>query len=144
MKPIPRTIENTRVQDETLLKPGDRETAQDDHTDEFSANYCHSVTPKVLITSSDRPSLRTHLFMRELQNCIPNSDIKLRCGVNIKKILPLAARKGYSAAMIVNEDRKLPNALLIVHLPEGPSMYFKLSSFKRSYDIKVSFPTAIQ
>ena len=114
------------------------ETVEDDHTDEFSSYFNHKYLPKVLITSSERPSLKTHLLMRELSMCIPHSDIKLRSGSNIKKFLPDAVSRGYTDLLIINEDRKMPNGLLIVHLPEGPSAHFKLTSFKRGYDIKVS------
>ena len=76
--------------------------------------------------------------MKEIKKCIPNSDIVPRCGNDLKKITPVAEGKGYTALIVVNEDRKAPNGLLVVHLPEGPSAYFKLTSFKRGYDIKVS------
>ena len=139
---MPRTIENTAILDETVLLPDDKEVAQDDKTDEFSMNFCSSPSPKVLITSSNRPSLKSHLFMRDLSKCIPNSCIRLRRGIDVKKLLPVAARRGYSAVVVVNEDRKIPDGLLMVHLPEGPSMHFKVTSFTRGYDIKVSLITA--
>lgn len=135
---VPRTIENTAILDETVLLPDDKEVNQDDKTDEFSLNFCASASPRVLITSSNRPSLKSHLFMRELSKCIPNSCIRLRRDIDVKKLLPVAARRGYTAVVIVNEDRKIPNGLLIIHLPEGPSMHFKMTSFTRGYDIKVS------
>lgn len=134
---MPRTIENSRVLDETV-HCGDQEVLQEDLTDELSDNFPSSSVPKVLITSADRPSLKSHLFMRELSNCIPNSDVRLRKGVDIKKFLPHASRRGYTMVMVVNHDRKIPNGLLLIHLPNGPSMHFKVTSFKRGYDIKVS------
>lgn len=134
-KETPKTIESSRVSDETVISPGE-DIIQ---TDEFSANFRNSVIPQVLITSSDRPSLKTNLLMKELQKCIPNSDIKLRKGADIKKFLPLASRRGYTVVVVIHEDRKIPNGLLVVNLPEGPSAYFRLTSFKRGYDIRVSF-----
>ncbi len=126
--------------DETLFQSNDAEIVHEDNTDEFSIS---AAEPKVLITSSDRPSLRSHLLMKELNKCIPNSTIKVRRGINIKKIISPAINEGYTAILIVNEDRKLPNGLLMINLPEGPSAYFKLSSFRRGYDIKVSFDSLI-
>ena len=120
------------------MLPDDKEGLQDDVCDEFAAYFHHSAVPKVLITSSHKPSLKSHLFMKEIKKCIPNSDIVPRCGNDLKKIIPAAEGKGYTALIVVNEDRKLPNGLLVVHLPKGPSAYFKLTSFKRGYDIKVS------
>lgn len=75
--------------------------------------------------------------MKELHKCVPNSDIRLRNNTCIKKIAIQATSKGYTSIIIVNEDMKMPNGLLIIHLPEGPSALFKLSSFTRGYDIKV-------
>jgi len=37
---------------------------------------------------------------------------------------------------VVNENRKNPNGLLVVNLPEGPTAHFKLSSIKLSKKIK--------
>ncbi len=133
-KEVPKTIENSKIVNETTLLPNDEELLQDDKTDEF---YDHSIIPKVVITSSSRPCLKSHLLMKELSRCIPNSDVRLRSCSNIKKIIPMAVGRGYTDILVVNEDRKIPNGLLLVHLPEGPSAFFKLTSFKRGYDIRV-------
>lgn len=137
---MPKTIENCRVPDETIVLPDDEETLQDEKTDEFSSYFDRRVTPKVLITSANKPSLKTHLFMRELYKCIPNSEVRLRRSTEIKKIVVQAVEREYTDILVVNEDRKLPNGLLIVHLPEGPTAHFKVTSFKRGYDIRVSPP----
>lgn len=136
-KEIPKTIETCRIPDETIVLPDDEETLQDEKTDEFSAYFDRRVTPKILITSVDKPSLKSHLFMRELCKCIPNSDARLRRGTELKKAVVQATERGYTDILVVNEDRKIPNGLLIVHLPDGPTAHFKVSSFKRGYDIKV-------
>lgn len=135
---MPKTIENCRVPDETVVLPDDEETLQDEKTDEFSAYFDCRVSPKVLITSADKPSLKTHLFMRELCKCIPNSEVRLRRGTDVKKIVVQAVEREYTDMLVVNEDRKLPNGLLVVHLPEGPTAHFKVTNFKRGYDIRVS------
>ena len=38
---------------------------------------------------------------------------------------------------VFNEDRKQINGLLLVHLPDGPTAQFRLSSLVLSADIKV-------
>lgn len=125
-----------RIADETRILD-DSEVTQDDNTDEFAAYFDCTIPSKVLITSSERPSLKSHLLMKELKKCIPNSDIRLRNNIEVKKIIPQAISRDYTNILIINEDRKMPNGLLIVHLPEGPSALFKLSSFRRGYNIKV-------
>ena len=134
---MPKTIENTRVPDETIVLPDDDEVLQDERTDEFASYFDRTITPKVLITSANRPSLQTNLFMKELQKCIPNSVVRVRHGIDVKKIVPQAVAREFTDVLVVNEDRKAPNGLLVIHLPEGPTAHFKLTSFRRGYDIKV-------
>ena len=75
--------------------------------------------------------------MRELNNCIPNSEVRQRKAVDLKKLVPEAIKREFTDILAVNEDRKLPNGLLLIHLPDGPTAHFKLTSFHRGYDIKV-------
>ena len=139
-KQVPKTLENTRILDETIVLPDDEEILQDEKTDEFAGYFDCKITPKVLIISVTKPSSKTHLLMRELKKCIPNSEIRQRWGIDLKKIIPQAVEREYTDILVVNEDKKIPNGLLIIHLPEGPTAHFKLTSFKRGYEIKVRSP----
>lgn len=47
--------------------------------------------------------------MEELQRIIPNSEVRVRKGFDLKKIIPQATEKGFTALVVVNEDRKLPS-----------------------------------
>ena len=123
--------------DGPVVSLDDKETLQDEANDEFSGHFSCISSPKVLVTSSIRPSLKTHLLIREFCYCIPNSSILLRTGFDLKKLVSEANSRDYTDIIIINEDRKIPNGILIVHLPEGPSAHFKLSSFRRGYEIKV-------
>ena len=51
--------------------------------------------------------------MEELHRVIPNSEIRVRKGLDLKKIIPQAKEKGFTALIVVNEDRKVPSILLI-------------------------------
>ena len=73
---MPRTIENTREVDETLVLPDDEEVRQDEKTDEFASYFEDRVTPKVLLLTVRKPSGRTVLLLSELNKCIPNSEFK--------------------------------------------------------------------
>ncbi|XP_068676384.1 ribosome production factor 1-like [Montipora foliosa] len=135
-KQVPKTLENTRVFDETVVEVHDEEVLIDEEADEFAAYFRREVTPKVLITSSDRSKVKTVQFMKELQKIIPNSEVRLRKGLDLKKIIPQAKEKGFTAMVVVNEDRKLPNGIVITHLPNGPTAHFKLTSVKLGKEIK--------
>lgn len=39
--------------------------------------------------------------------------------------------------IVLNEDRKSLNGLLLIHLPDGPCAQFRLSNLKLGKDIKV-------
>ena len=51
--------------------------------------------------------------MEELQRIIPNSEIHVRKGLDLKKIIPQAKEKGFTALIVVNEDRKVPSIFSI-------------------------------
>jgi ribosome production factor 1 len=52
---VPRTIENTRIRDETTVGRDDVETLQDVAVDELST-YFAGKAPKILITTNTHPS----------------------------------------------------------------------------------------
>ncbi|CAH3030609.1 unnamed protein product [Porites evermanni] len=135
-KQVPRTIDNTRVADDTIVEPEDHEVRNDEESDQLATYFRCEMVPKVLITSSDRSKLKTVRFMEELQRLIPNSEIRVRKGLDLKKIIPQAKEKGFTALIVVNEDRKVPNGVVISHLPDGPTAHFKLSSIKLGKEIR--------
>ena len=61
------------------MVPDDEEVMQDEKTDEFAAYFEHVTTPKVLLLSGTKPSSKTVLLLRELNNCIPNSEFRCVC-----------------------------------------------------------------
>jgi ribosome production factor 1 len=112
--------------------------ALDEGVDEMASYFNRETTPKVLITTSDRPSQRTNKFCKELKKCIPNSEIYYRRGLDLKKIIPQAITRSYTDVIIVNEDQKKPNGLIISHLPEGPTARFRVSNVVFAKEIKKS------
>ncbi|KAJ7358765.1 Ribosome production factor 1 [Desmophyllum pertusum] len=135
-KQVPRTIDNTRVADETIVEPHDDEVINDEENDELATYFKCEVIPKVLITSSDRSKVKTVQFMEELKRIIPNSEVRVRKGLDLKKIIPQAKEKGFTALVVVNEDRKSPNGIIVSHLPDGPTAHFKLTNVKLGKDVK--------
>lgn len=92
--------------------------------------------PKMLVTTSKHCSKNTYAFAAELIDTFPNADFNRRNGnYTIKEIAGFAANRGYTDLMVVNEDRKQPNALSLVHLPAGPTYYFTLSSIQLAAEI---------
>ncbi|KAI2808708.1 hypothetical protein RDWZM_005918 [Blomia tropicalis] len=135
-KQTPKTIESTRVPNEDLVQPGDEEVEIDESLDEMSSYFKKEIEPKILITTDDNPHTKTIKFCRELRNTIPNSEFRFRKKASIKKMVKCATDLGYTDILIVNEDWRKPNALLHIHLPCGPTAYYRLSSIRYCKEIK--------
>uniref|UniRef100_A0A7N9AR24 Ribosome production factor 1 n=1 Tax=Mastacembelus armatus TaxID=205130 RepID=A0A7N9AR24_9TELE len=135
-KEVPKTIENQRVYDETTVDPEDEEVAFDEGTDEFSAYFNGLTNPKVLITTSDRPRGRTVRFCEQLATVIPNAHVYYRRGLALKRIIPQCIARNFTYLMVINEDRKMPNGMVLCHLPDGPTAHFKVSSVRLRKEIK--------
>ncbi|KII87521.1 hypothetical protein PLICRDRAFT_177264 [Plicaturopsis crispa FD-325 SS-3] len=149
---VPRTLDNMREFDPSILtadpststppadpsssasQPRD-EAAADIASDPFSAYFSSSddpmLPPKVLITTSPKASKGTYEFCDELVGVFPGAEFirrKKGKGFELGRIAGWAADRGYQHLCVVNEDMKKANAITLVHLPNGPTAYFKLSS----------------
>ncbi|CAH8314245.1 unnamed protein product [Eruca vesicaria subsp. sativa] len=135
-KMIPKTIENTREADETVCRPDDEQLFADIDADEFNPVLRREVTPKVLLTTCRFNSTRGPALISELQSVIPNSDYRKRGTYDLKKIVEYATKKDYTSLIVVHTNRREPDALLIIGLPNGPTAHFKLSDLVLRKDIK--------
>ncbi|KAM9290520.1 ribosome production factor 1-like [Gastrophryne carolinensis] len=135
-KPVPKTIENQRVYDETTVDPADEEVAFDEATDEFAPYFNKQTTPKILVTTSDRPRGRTVKFTEQLSSIIPNSHVYYRRGLALKKIIPQCIARDFTDLIVINEDRKIANGLVLSHLPDGPTAHFKMSNVRLRKEMK--------
>ncbi|MCL4123859.1 UNVERIFIED_CONTAM: hypothetical protein GTU68_024150 [Idotea baltica] len=136
VKKIPHTIESKREVESYIPENDDEDILQEESMDKYADYYSKKYEPKVLITTSEKVHGRTVRFVKELSLTIPNADVQWRNRASVKKVVKLATEKGYTDVLIVNEDHRLPNGLLIIHLPDGPTACFKLSNVKTCKDIK--------
>jgi len=147
---VPKTLDNMREFNPTMITadpadsnaPEDPESSRDIAEDPFAAYFQPSENPmapqKVLITTSPRSTKTTYEFCEELVSIFPGAELirrKKGKGFEIGRIAAWAANRGYNNMIVVNEDRKTPNAITFIHLPEGPSAYFKLTSVIPSHKI---------
>jgi len=132
----PKTIDNQREKEDTMVDPTDAEVILDEDTDELSAYFKDRKTPKVLITTCDKPRSRTMKFAKQLQKSIPNSFVFYRKGLPIKKIVPQCVEKEFTDIIVINEDRKTPNGMLLCHLPDGPTAHFKITNVRLRREIR--------
>ena len=115
------------------------------------------LPPKVLITASSKSTKVAFDFCEELVGVFPGSEFirrKKNKGFEIGRIAGWAGGRGYTSMMVVNEDRKkcsacskvskclwfntnLSDAITLIHLPSGPTAYFKLTSVQLTKEIYV-------
>ncbi|GAQ92210.1 Ribosomal RNA processing Brix domain protein [Klebsormidium nitens] len=134
-KKIPRTIEGTREVDDTLVRPDDQELQAEEAQDEFSGHFARAVAPKVLVTTCRRPSKGLLRFVAELLGLLPGAHFYKRADYAVKQMVQYATARGFTALLVLHENRKRPNGLLLVSLPAGPTAHFRLSSLKLRADI---------
>ncbi|XP_047341668.1 ribosome production factor 1 [Impatiens glandulifera] len=132
---IPRTIENTREFDETVCEPDDELFAGND-ADEFNSILGRERTPKILITTCRFNSTRGPAFISELISVIPNAHYYKRGTYDLKKIVEYAKKKDFTSLIVVHTNRREPDALLVMALPDGPTAHFKISNLILRKDIK--------
>jgi len=133
---VPRTLDNTREADETVVKPEDEEVKADEQHDEFANYFSGDRIPKICITTSYRATKLCFDFIKDLLIVFPNSFFYERKHFPLKKIVEEASTKGWTDLIIIHEDKKKLNSLTIIHLPHGPTAFFKLTSLELSQDIK--------
>ncbi|KAK9449231.1 anticodon-binding protein [Limtongia smithiae] len=125
-KNVPTTIESMRVYDETLgaeIEGGDE--------DEFAGYFSDKIPPKVLITTSPHARHEAHELAEHLVGVVPNAEfVKRGTKFSVKEISQFCINRAYTDLIVISEDKKTVNGLTIVHLPEGPTMFFSLSSLR--------------
>ncbi|KAI6023584.1 anticodon-binding protein [Pisolithus microcarpus] len=149
---VPKTLDNTREHDSSMLPTSkhpagsstvrieelNADLASDAFAPYFNFTDDPHLPPKVLVTTSPKASRATYDFCDELVGVFPGAEYVRRKkgkGFELGRIVGWAARRGYKHMLVVNEDMKKPNAITFIHLPNGPTAYFKLSSVELTKQI---------
>ena len=99
--------------------------------------YCWAGVedPKIMITTSHDPSSRLKMFVKELRLVFPNAQRLNRGNYEMKQLLDACRANGVTDFVIVHEHRGQPDALIVSHLPYGPTAYFNISDVVMRHDI---------
>uniref|UniRef100_A0A452FRH4 Ribosome production factor 1 n=1 Tax=Capra hircus TaxID=9925 RepID=A0A452FRH4_CAPHI len=117
-KPVPKTRDNH-------IYPHDEEVVYDEATDKFVSYFNRQTSPKILITISVR--LYDHFSA-----VIPNSHAYYRRALVLKKLFHIAISRDFTDLIVINEDHKMPNGLILSQLPNGSVAQFEqCSSLKK-------------
>lgn len=131
---VPRTIEHARVYDDETGRPvGAAEARGTD--DEFAAVLAGDVRPQVLVSTAPKPGVTSFDFVRELLPVFPGCTYYERKGTTVEELIGHATRGGFSDVLVVKEDKKKVSSLIHVHLPDGPTAVYKVSSYVPSKKI---------
>jgi U3 small nucleolar ribonucleoprotein protein IMP4 len=98
--------------------------------------------PKVCITTSRDPSSRLKQFSKEVKLCIPNSQAVNRGGHRTDELIEACKKADFTDVVILNETRGMPDAMIVSHLPFGPTAYFTLSNCVLRHDIPECGPAS--
>ncbi|KAF7290884.1 Brix domain-containing protein [Mycena chlorophos] len=148
---VPRTLDNMREFDPSFLTAdpsssssalAQEHIAEDMASDPFASYFSGAddptIPPKILITTSPKASKSTYDFCDELVGIFPGAEFirrKKGKGFEMGRIAGWAAGRGYKHMCVVNEDQKKANAITLIHLPNGPTAYFKLTSVQLTKQI---------
>lgn len=138
-KQAPRTLDNTRETEPTMVKGEDEEVQFDEADDEFAAYFNDTIRPKLLITTKPYPSQELFYFIADLQNLVPNLFFYPRKQYSIKEICQFCQNRDFTHLVVLGEKHKKPNGMTVSHLKQheghisaGPTAFFKVSSLTTS------------
>jgi len=157
-KPVPKTLDNTRDVDPTMVLPEEimssspsdtaAEIAGDEADDEFAPYFDGTARPKVLVTTRPRPSQCLFYFIADLQKLIPGLHFYPRKSYSVKEICQFASNRGFTHLVVLSEKSKKCNGMTISHLRRplhrgggsgglagGPTAFFKLTNVVTSQNI---------
>jgi hypothetical protein len=80
-------------------------------------------------------------FIGDLLRMLPNATYYKRQGLELKKMCKWGAKHEFTHCMVINENRKEVNGLVLIYLPYGPTAHFRISNLVLS---KVRPPPAVQ
>ena len=135
-KQMPKTIDMMREKDETLFDENDKEIKEALENDEYKNYFNGEYIPQILLTTSIAHTGGIFRFIKELKNFIPNSYFYYRKKFDLGTIMKRAIEKEFTDIIVITERLRKPYKLLLIHLPSGPTMEFKLFNVVYQDEIK--------
>jgi len=135
-KQVPRTVETTRVPDHTVVEEGDTEVLGDEADDELARFWTNAQRPKIMVTTRPKPTQKIFPLIGDLMQLVPNMYYHPRRDYRVQQICEYARNKRFTHLVVLNERNKKPSGFMVSVLPEGPTAYFRCSSFVEGRRIK--------
>jgi len=136
-KQTPRTIENTREAEVSMVRPDDEEVMADEAEDEFAAYFTDTIRPKIIITTRPKPSAELFKFIHDLMQYIPQMFYYPRRQYSLKQICQYGQNRDFTHLVVLSEKYKKCNGMIVSHLRAtmanggsgGPTAFFKVSGY---------------
>lgn len=126
----PKTIDEMREFSEDFIFEEDDELLNEEKFDEFASFFVEGAEPKLLMTTSEKPSRQLFDFLKEIKTAFPNCAYYPRRRFTLQEISEYCSNRGYTDIMVWRENRKKLEELILIHLPKGPTAIFKVSNLK--------------
>ncbi|WVQ79447.1 hypothetical protein IAT38_001545 [Cryptococcus sp. DSM 104549] len=117
--------------------------AQQDPGSHIDDEYAKVGTydPKIVISTSRSPSSRLLQFSKELRLVFPNSYRLNRGNTVIRDLVSACNSQGVTDLVIVHEHRGVPDAMIVSHLPYGPTLSMTLHNVTLRHDVSSNTST---
>ena len=135
-KPLPRDLRADAASLKAAVDLEDVRTSQlRSHVDDEYAGGAYR-DPRVCVTTSRDPSSRLRAFAAEVRLLFPGAVRINRGATTIADVVEAARAADFTDIVAVQETRGEPDALIISHLPFGPTVHFTLSGAVLRHDIE--------
>ncbi|KAL7424913.1 snoRNA-binding rRNA-processing protein imp4 [Cryptotrichosporon argae] len=91
--------------------------------------------PRIVVTTSRNPSSRLLQFSKELRLVFPNALRLNRGNTVMSDLVSLCRAQDVTDLLIVHEHRGVPDALIVSHLPHGPTLALTLHNVVLRHDV---------
>jgi len=91
--------------------------------------------PRVMLLTSRDPSSRLRAFAAEVRLIFPGAVRANRGNTGVKEAIAAAREAGYSDVIMLQETRGEPDAMIVSHLPFGPTAFFSVSGTVMRHDL---------
>ncbi|KAH9938571.1 anticodon-binding protein [Fomitopsis serialis] len=111
--------------------------AQADPTTHIDNEYSMAgiQDPKIIVTTSRDPSSKLQQFAKEMRLVFPNSHRVNRGNYVMKELAEACRANDVTDLVILHEHRGTPDAMIVSHLPHGPTVFFTLHNVQLRHDI---------
>ncbi|KII66187.1 U3 small nucleolar ribonucleoprotein IMP4 [Thelohanellus kitauei] len=133
-KPIPVELHGCEAEQRKLMMYDDsRATDANGLDNEY--RWAGVYDPRIVVTTSRKPSSRLKIFAKEIRLIIPNSQKINRGDMMLEDIVKSCTAAEYSDLILLHETRGNPDCMIVSHLPYGPTAFFTLSNVVMRHDV---------